>query len=109
MAKRINWKRIYKAIERFFDRCGNALEKMVYGCFIIGSLMGLVGMLTSFSEPMKNACGLIGTICIGVAIMLIGLYSIWFVATIVIRFVFAIVLGIFTVCKWTFESVFGGK
>ncbi len=109
MLKRINWKRIYKDIERFFDKCGGALEKMVQGFFITACLMSLVGMLTSFYEPVKNAFGLVGTICLGVAIMSLGLYAIGFVATIVIRFVFAIMVGIFTVGKWTFKSSFGTK
>lgn len=109
MVKRINWKRIYKSLEHFFDRCGGTLEKVVQGAFIIGALMGPVALLTRFSELMQNICEFIATICFGVVIMFLGLYSIGFMVTVIIRFVFAIIMGIFTVCKWTFESCFGGK
>lgn len=109
MAKRINWKRVYKNLEHFFDRAGGALEKMAQGCLVIGILMGLVALLTNFSELLTYTSELIATICFGVLVMLVGLYGIVIIVTGIIKFVFAIMVGVPIVCNWTLESGFDGK
>lgn len=109
MAKRINWERTYKNLEHFWGRCSGTLEKMAQGCLAIGILMSLAALLTSFSESMTNVCELIATICFGLLVMLVGLYGIVLIVTCIIKFVFAVIVGIPIVCNWTRESSFGGK
>lgn len=92
MTKQINWKRIYKTLGHFFDRCGGVFETMVYGFLLIAILMGPVALLTSFfSKMLPNICGYISLTCFGAVAVSFFAYGIGFFTTIMIKFVLVII------------------